>query len=384
MKCRRYWNTFTINIKAVHRTIFLSLTLISISIASWGQNLTKYDSLDLMIGQMIMVGMQGNTLEDDKGVLEDLKNGLIGGVILYEKNIQASDPWVSLKNLSYTIQNTSKYPAFIAIDQEGGKVNRLKTKYGFPPSKTAQYLGDVDDLDSTRFYAQLTASTLKGLGINVNFAPDVDLNLNPGNPIIGKVGRSYSSDPYIVAKHSSVVVEEHRKLGILTSLKHFPGHGSSESDTHLDMVDVSRTWQSTEVIPYQVMIEEGMVDGIMTAHIINENLDSLKLPGTLSKQIVTGLLRDSLNYEGIIFSDDMHMKAISDHYGFETAIELSLNAGLDVLLFSNNIAATNETAGSVAHSIIKNLVISGKIDYNRIQKSYQRILFAKQKIGLVN
>lgn len=351
---------------------------------TWAQELNNKDSLDIMIGQMIMVGMQGNSLNDDKGVLDDLREGLIGGVILYEKNIEADDPWLSMKRLSYTIQKESLIPAFIAIDQEGGKVNRLKTKYGFPPSRTAQYLGDLDNLDSTRFYAQLTASTLNGLGINVNFAPDVDLNLNTENPIIGKVGRSYSNDPIIVAKHSSIVVEEHRKLGILTSLKHFPGHGSSESDTHLDMVDVSRTWQSEEILPYQIMIDSGKVDGIMTAHIINENLDSLKLPGTLSKQIITGLLRDSLNYNGIIFSDDMHMRAISNHFGFETAIELSLKAGLDVLLFSNNIAATNETAGAVAHSIIKNLVISGQISYERIQSSYHRIIDAKRKIGLIS
>lgn len=337
----------------------------------------QIDSLDIMIGQMIQVGFHGKSVADHPTLLDDIEKGLIGGVILYEKNIDAKQPWIKLKREISTMQAGASIPLWISIDQEGGLVNRLKPKYGFPPSVSAQYLGSVNSIDSTRFYAELTAATLHGLGINVNFAPTVDLAINKKNPIIAGKQRSYSDNADIVARHAAEVVDVHREFGIVTSLKHFPGHGSSTSDTHLGMVDVTTVWQQVETKPYQLMIKEGKVDAIMSAHIINNSLDSDGLPATLSRSVLNDLLRVKIGYTGVIFSDDMHMRAITDHYGLEKALELGINAGLDALLFSNNISNDNNSEAARIHGMIKQLVKEGKISEMRIRESYRRIMRLK-------
>jgi beta-N-acetylhexosaminidase len=337
------------------------------------------DSLDIMIGQMIMVGFHGQEAKNDTILVNDIQKGIIGGVIFYEKNINEKQPWVKLKTLSTTFQNAAPIPLWISIDQEGGRVNRLKPKYGFPPSVSAEYLGELNSPDSTKFYADLTASTLAGLGINVNFAPDVDLATNPDNPIIAGKERSYSADPSTVVKHASIVVQSHRKFDIVTSLKHFPGHGSSADDTHLGMADVSNVWIKEELVPYQQLIESGAVDAIMTAHIINRKLDNEGLPATLSRKVVQDLLRDQMGYDGVIFSDDMHMRAISDHYGTENAIGLCINAGVDVLLFSNNIPDSKQSEAQKIHAIIIELVRQGVVSELRIRESFHRIMKLKTR-----
>lgn len=340
------------------------------------------DSLEIMIGQMIMVGFHGKTADADTALLNDINKGYVGGVILYEKNISASKPWRGLKNLTFTMQKAASIPLWIAIDQEGGRINRLKIKYGFPPSVTTEYLGNIDNPDSTRYYADLTAATLAGLGINVNFAPVADLAVNAANPIIAGKGRAYSADPSVVARHAVVVVGSNRNFRIVTSLKHFPGHGSSTDDTHMGMADVTAVWTPDELIPYQIMIQAGKVDAIMTAHIINGRLDSLELPATLSHAVINGLLRNELGYDGVVFSDDMHMRAISDHYGLKTAIKLSINAGVDVLLFSNNLAPEDESGARNIHLIIRSLINEGSVGEDRIRESYQRIIRLKNRYSL--
>lgn len=340
------------------------------------------DSLEIMIGQMIMVGFHGKTADADTALLNDINKGYVGGVILYEKNISASKPWRGLKNLTFTMQKAASIPLWIAIDQEGGRINRLKIKYGFPPSVTTEYLGNIDNPDSTRYYADLTAATLAGLGINVNFAPVADLAVNAANPIIAGKGRAYSADPSVVARHAVVVVGSNRNFRIVTSLKHFPGHGSSTDDTHMGMADVTAVWTPDELIPYQIMIQAGKVDAIMTAHIINGRLDSLELPATLPHAVINGLLCNELGYDGVVFSDDMHMRAISDHYGLKTAIKLSINAGVDVLLFSNNLVPEDESGARNIHLIIRSLINEGSVGEDRIRESYQRIIRLKNRYSL--
>lgn len=354
--------------------IILALMISTIACAE-----KKTDSLDLKIGQMLLIGLLNEGAAPDKDLLKEIRAGRVGGIIIYEKNIPSTDSYVQLKKLIWTLQKAHPVPLFITIDQEGGKVNRLKSKYGFPRSVSAAYLGKTRDIDSTRFYSEITASTLAGLGINVNFAPDVDVAVNPENPIIAKVERSFSADPDSVAIHAAAVVNAHRRFNILTVLKHFPGHGSSHADTHLGIADVTEYWQEYELLPYYSLIEAGLADAIMTAHIVNKKLDKTGRPGTLSNAVINNLLRDKLSYKGLVFSDDMQMKAISEHYGLETAIELSVKAGVDVLMFSNNINKNNNQTVSQVHSIIKNLINSGKISPERIDESYQRIMNVKKR-----
>ncbi len=344
---------------------------------SWA-NAQLADSLDFKIGQMLLVGVTGTSAADNAGLIEDIKSGHVGGVIYFEKNISAENSFNNLKKFTQELTKAAPLPLFVAIDQEGGLVNRLKTKYGFPKSVDADYLGKMANLDSTAFYAASTSSTLKELGINVNFAPVVDISVE-GNPVISKAKRAYSANPDSVSLHAKVVVEVSRKHGIISVLKHFPGHGSSRADSHLGIADVTNYWDKQELIPYKTLLSANAVDAVMTAHIVNKNLDKEGLPGTLSKKVVQELLRAKLGYNGVVFSDDMQMHAITKYYGLEKALELSINAGVDVLIFSNNIQGSENRTVDNVHNLIKKLVSEGKISKMRIDESYKRIVKLKAK-----
>src|SRR5690606_7689504 len=202
---------------------------------------------------------------------------------------------------------------------------------------TARAMGQAKSLDSVRFYGESTAATLAGLGFNVNFGPVVDLASNPDNPIIAKYGRAFSANEDSVALLAKEFIKQHRKYNVLTSLKHFPGHGSSKDDTHLGIADVTNTWEERELTPYKSLIDSGYADAVMTSHIVNRKLDAQGNPGTLSTPILDGLLRKQLKFNGVIFTDDMQMHAITKHYGLEEAIKLAINGGVDIMTFSNNI-----------------------------------------------
>jgi beta-N-acetylhexosaminidase len=344
-------------------------------------------TLDEKIGQMLMIGFRGAALSDDNHIVKDIKNLNIGGVVLYDfdlfsngetqRNIASPD---QVKSLCSALQALNSNKLLISIDQEGGRVNRLKTTYGFPKvGVSAQYLGTLNNLDSTRYYANLTANLLKNLGINFNYAPVVDLNVNPKSPAIGAIERSYSDSPKIVTEQATAVLDIYKKYGIIGCLKHFPGHGSAAADSHLGITDITKTWQASELIPYQNLIESGKVEMIMTAHVYNDNLDTF--PATLSKKIMHDILREQLGWQGIIISDDMHMGAIAQHYGLEIAIEKAINAGVDILMFSNNSRDFYDAeAASKAIATIKKLLNEGKITTAQIEKSYQKIIKLKAEM----
>jgi beta-N-acetylhexosaminidase len=340
------------------------------------KSLAQADSLSIKIGQMLLIGF-ADTKVDEK-VLKEIKDGKVGSVIIFEKNIPKTNSYIGLKKIIWTYQQSATIPLFIAIDQEGGRVNRLKEKYGFPRSVSASYAGKSKSLDTVRFYAEATAATLAGLGININFAPTVDLATNPNNPIIAKVERSYSANEDTVSMMAKVFIEEHRKLGIITVLKHFPGHGSSKDDTHLGIADVTNTWNANELTPYKKLLNEGYVDGVMSAHIVNKKLDARGLPGTLSDSILGKVLRQEIGYQGVVFSDDMQMHAITKHYGLEEAIKLAILAGIDIMTFSNNISGSEERTVDKVHGIIKKLVQQGTISEQRIDESFKRIMALKK------
>ncbi len=338
------------------------------------------DSLDIKIGQMILIGMP--KAEVDSTVLGEVKSGKVGALIYFEKNIpKSSSAFAAFKKMSWAYQKAAPIPLFICIDQEGGKVNRLKEKYGFTRSITAAAIGKFKSMDSVQFYAEATAATLAGLGINVNFAPCVDVAVNPTNPVIVKAERSYSSNEDSVALFAREVVKQHRKFGIVTALKHFPGHGSSKDDTHLGLADVTNTWTDRELKPYRMLIESGDVDGVMTSHIVNKNLDHKSLPGTLSKPMLDSLLRKKLGFQGVIFSDDMQMTAIASNYGLEEAIKLAVNAGVDIMCFSNNIMGVENRTVDKVHDVIRNFVTTGEIKNERIDESFKRIMKLKKRIS---
>ncbi len=345
---------------------------------------TDGDSLDMMIGQMIMVGLGDfNTMDQQADVYQDLRAGYVGGVILFEKNLSAKNTVANLTEILTYTQQQSELPLFVSIDEEGGRVNRLKQKYGFPKTVTAQYLGQIDNRDTTFFYARQSAGILYRLGINMNFAPSVDVNVNPNNPVIGKIGRSYSEDPRIVARHAQAFVEAHELFGVATVLKHFPGHGSSKNDSHLGLTEVSRTWRFEELTPYKALLDSGKVRAVMTAHIVNDVLDDRKLPATLSEKVISQVLRNFMGFDGVVVSDDMQMKAISAQYPLEESIKMAVLAGVDILLFANNVPDYDLVSAGKIHGIIKKLVQTGQVSRERIANSYGRILKLKQEMGLL-
>ncbi|NQZ74958.1 MAG: glycoside hydrolase family 3 protein [Ekhidna sp.] len=341
------------------------------------------DSVDIMVGQMIMIGIGDfDIVNPDEPIFEEIRKGKVGGVVLYEKNILFESPKSELALLVETLQKNAQIPLFVSIDEEGGRVTRMKTRYGFPKNVSAQYLGDMNNLDSTRYYAKQTVDILSSFGINMNYAPVVDVNINTRNPVIGKLQRSYSTEYEEVIEQAYEVVDQHNIGKVVPVLKHFPGHGSSRNDTHLGMADVTSTWQIEEMYPYSALIDSGVVKAVMTAHIVNQSLDDTKNPATLSKKIVTGMLRDFMNFEGVIISDDMQMGAIDNEYGLREAIRLSIDAGVDVLMFANNVHDYNMVSASTVHAIIKDLMFEGIITEERVKQSYQRIMKLKSEIGL--
>jgi beta-N-acetylhexosaminidase len=342
--------------------------------------------LDVKIGQMILAGFRDDKLKHQNPIVDDLRKRFLGGVVLfdfdvalwkYKRNIKSPR---QLEELDADLHDTTPVPPLlISIDQEGGKINRLKPAYGFPPSYSQQYLGTLNDLAFTHQCAETAAQTLKDMDINLNLAPVVDLNINPTNPIIGKYERSFSADPAVVTAHALEVIKAHHEKGILTTLKHFPGHGSSTGDSHLGFVDVTDTWSAVELEPFRNIIQAGMCDVVMTAHIFNANLDPL-YPATLSPATVTGILREQLGWDGVVMTDDMGMGAITEEFGFETALRLAIEAGVDILAYANNSSVFDETIPTRAFAEIKRLVETGAIPESRIDRSYRRIMALKSQL----
>lgn len=333
---------------------------------------------------MILIGFRGTELSSADSVYRDLKERNIAGVVLFDRDVITGNrsrnivnPTQLLQLSSDIIGNASTAP-IIAVDQEGGLVSRLKESKGFPESVSAEYLGDLDNEDSTRHYARIMAQEFMVVGTNTNFAPVVDVNTNPDNPVIGKLERSFSSNPEKVTEHAGYVIDEYSKEGVLSVLKHFPGHGSSTTDSHLGFTDVTDTWSEKELIPYRKLFAEKEIHAVMTAHIFNANIDSV-WPATLSDKTINGLLRDSLGFEGVVFSDDMQMDAIRAEYGLETAIQQAINAGVDILIFGNNLVYDPDIAEK-AVDIIQKLLREGKVEKETVEQSLARIEKLKKDV----
>jgi len=339
------------------------------------------DSLDIKIGQMIMIGIKGRTsISENDTLLQEIKDHKLGGVVLFEKNISPTDSKNMLIKLIKDLQVNASTPLFVSIDEEGGLVHRLKEKYGFVGMPSAAYLGKLNNSDSTLFYNRRLAAELAELGFNCNYAPTLDMAVNPENNVIVKRQRSFSENPDVVVKHALLCIQAHHENNVKTILKHFPGHGSSTADSHLGIVDVTDTWSFKELFPYFSILSSGNCDAIMSAHIINKRWDNSYLPGTLSSKVVTDILRGLLGYKGVLFSDDMQMGAISKNYGFEKAIELAINAGVDVLMFANNVSKDQKmVSASEIHAVIKKMVKKKKISHERIDEAYARIMQLKNK-----
>jgi beta-N-acetylhexosaminidase len=340
--------------------------------------------LAVQMGQMIMVGFRG--LEVGKGhfLWDDIRKHHLGGVILFdydvptakqERNIASRD---QVRRLVAGLQAAAAIPLLVAVDQEGGRVRRLKERHGFPPALSHRELGLINDLARTAREAGIIAATLADLGINLNLAPVVDLCAYPDNPVIARLNRCFGASPEMVVRQAREFILAHRERGILTALKHFPGHGSSREDSHEGFVEVTRFWQPAELLPFQALVAQDLADAVMTAHIFNARLDA-SWPATLSPPTLQGILRRQWGYEGVIIADDLQMGAIINHWSLEQVVEQALAAGVDILLFANNSTYEEDIVRRVV-KIMADLVTQGRVSPERIAQSYNRIMKLKGRL----
>ena len=332
------------------------------------------DKLKKMIGRMLLIGFPDEVIDKHSDIVRVIQSYDLGGVILFDrfyndrnrtKNISSSK---QLQRLSSKLKLFSNKPILISVDQEGGKVARLKPAYGFANIPSAKLISSLH-VDKVKAIYNTQAKMLKNSGINCDFAPVVDLAINPDNRVIYGLERSFGEDTAEVVKYASLFINSLKNEGIFSVLKHFPGHGSSLADSHEGFVDISNTWSEVELEPYKQLIDAGLVSMIMTAHVFNSNLDE-NHPATLSYRVNTELLRDSLGYNGIVISDDLQMKAIAEHYTLKETVTLAINSGVDLLLFGNQLAIQN--IDELVEVILHQIKI-GAIPIQRIIESNERL-----------
>lgn len=346
---------------------------------------TPAATLEEMLGQMLVVGFRGTHLEAGHPLFEDIRTRHLGGVILFSRDVQLGSPRRNIESphqlraLTTSLQEQSSTPLFVAIDQEGGRVSRLGPECGFPATPSAKDMG-AESIEATRAVGARTGALLASLGINVDFAPVVDVDVASQSPAIGALERSFSSDPKRVAEHAGAFCEGLLSAGVLPCLKHFPGHGSALTDSHLGITDITGTWDAQELLPYQILIPRRLPCMIMTGHLFLRQFDP-DYPATLSPLIVTSLLRHQLQYDGLVVSDDMQMRAITNHYGFAEAVVRAVNAGVDILVFGNNLDHDQKIVAKTV-DILKTAVEDGRIPRERILRAYERIQATKSKLNI--
>lgn len=347
---------------------------------------TADDTLRADIGQMLLVGFRGTTVDASSTIARDIRYYHIGGVILFEydaptgkhhRNVASPK---QLRRLTSQLQKWSKEPLWISVDQEGGRVARLKVSDGFAVATPSPKQMAEGGIDTVRYHASRTAAMLRDLGINLNFAPCADVDVNPDCPVIGRLGRSFSVDPDEVSACCAAWLDGQSQQGVVGCLKHFPGHGSASGDTHAGLVDVTDSWQERELAPYRTLIATGKVPMVMMAHIVNRNLD-VNYPASLSRHCVD-MLRGELGFDGVVITDDMAMGAIVNQYGYDEAVALALEAGVDMLCLGNNGTTYNADIVPQTVDIILQLVREGRVSAERIHQSADRIRTAKKQIAI--
>jgi len=326
------------------------------------------------IGQLLMVGIEGTELDGDTAKF--LKERRIGGVILFGRNIESAEQTAALTGALKGLKTgPGGVGMLIGADQEGGRVNRLPGERGKFPSARAQAADG--DPDRVREAAGEMAVQLKEMGINLNFAPILDINSNPKNPVIGD--RAFGSDPETVSKMGLAFIQGTLDQGIIPVAKHFPGHGDTLVDSHTDLPVVENTMdrlQSFELVPFKKAVEAG-VPAIMSAHILLPHVDASS-PATLSPEIINGILREQLGFDGVVVSDDLDMGAITKLYSPGEAAVRAVKAGVDMIL----VGHTRENMIGVFDALMEALR-NGEIDRSTIDRAVKRVLGLKERFGLV-
>ncbi|MBS4534095.1 beta-N-acetylhexosaminidase [Clostridium sp. D2Q-14] len=330
-------------------------------------------TLEEKIGQMVIVGFDDYTLDDNtKKLIEEY---YVGGFILFSKNIKDSYQLLKLtNNLKIINSNNNDIPLFMSVDEEGGRVSRMPDEIRKIPSN--KVIGHIEDKDFSYNVGKLIAKEIKLMGFNMNFAPVLDIDSNPNNPVIGD--RAFGSNEKIVSELGIETMKGIQSEGVISVVKHFPGHGDTSIDSHVGLPVIKKNIEEImnfELVPFKEAINN-KTDSIMIAHIIFENIDAENV-ATLSKEIINNLLRKELGFDGLVVTDDMTMGAITENYNIEDAAIKSVDAGSDIILvchgYENQINVLKE---------LRTAVKDGRISEERIDKSIYRILKLKGKYEL--
>lgn len=309
----------------------------------------------------------------DDAVISRIEEYPVGGIALFSRNITSAE---QLPMFISDLQSSSKYPLFIAVDEEGGRVARIANSdfFNVASYKSMEDIGKSGDASKAEEVGRQIGSYLKELGFNLDFAPVADTNTNPQNIVIGD--RSYGSDPALVARMVSAQLDGMHDSGIMGTLKHFPGHGDTKDDTHSGYVSIEKTWdelKECELVPFITALPKA--DMVMVSHITAVNVTSDKLPTSMSETMITGKLRNELGYNGVIITDSMAMGAVADSYTSDIAAVMAVKAGADIILMPESLEKS--------FNAVLNAVNSGEISISRIEESAERVLTLKAKYKII-
>jgi len=372
----------------VAASLRLAVLLLTLSVPAWVAGCgsaapapERFGALNPRLGELLLVGFHGTALEDNAALERLVCETRVAGVILFARNIVNAEQTARLtRELSARARECTGHALLVAVDAEGGRVMRLGPDAGWTETPSHQDLGQAGDLAQTELEARRIGGMLRAAGINWNLAPVVDVGYNPANPVIVGVGRSFGATPTLVAAQARAYITGMHAAGVLTALKHFPGHGSSADDSHAGFVDVTDTARpDVELVPYRLLLAEGVVDAVMTAHVYNRHLDAW-VPATLSRPTIDGMLRHKLGWRGVVVSDDMRMGAIEQHYGAGDAAVRALRAGVDLILIADDRLPGDRSASAETLKAIRRAVRRGRLPAGRVDEALARVAALRSRL----
>lgn len=326
------------------------------------------------LGALLLVGFSGTEVFGNRELEELLCVARVGGIVLFARNIIDAEQVARLtRDARGASRACTGRSLLIATDAEGGQVMRLGPGAGYTPTLSHRDLGEDNDLALTELESRRIGRMLRQAGIGWNLAPVVDVGYNPANPVIVRPARSFGAGPGLVTSHARAYIRGMHAEGVLTTLKHFPGHGSSFADSHLGFVDVTDTAnREVELAPYRTLIAEGLADSVMTGHVFNRHLDP-RYPATLSLATIRGVLRRDLRFAGVVVSDDLRMGAIEKHWGLADATVMALRAEVDVLLIADDRLPDGRSAAQVALEALGTALAKRQLEAKPLAAAIQRV-----------
>lgn len=330
-------------------------------------------TLEQKLGHMLLLGFIGSTAQTGGAdiIEEHLVEGRIGGVLFLRHNVRSRE---GAEGLAARFKAAAP-KAWLALDQEGGLVQRLSRDLGYTWIPRAMQVVEERGLAGAEDIYAIGAREFTEAGFNMNLAPVADLH-DPENAVIGRYGRAYGTDGEAIAAYASRFVDAYRNAGAICVIKHFPGHGRSRGDSHDGFVDITETWSREELDPFQRLIASAHAPMIMGGHLTHQGLDPSGVPATFSGPILNGLLREELGYEGVIMTDDLDMGAIRQAYDQRQAVLRSIEAGNDIIMLSNSAAPNMELPQTILRWV-EEAIEEGRFDEARIDRSVERIFSAR-------